>query len=102
LISAINSGKAGTGPGRFRADFDNTLAQEVINKGIDLEFETEVIDIEFNGTDSVTTVKNKNGETKEIHAKFVIDSSGYGRVLPRLLDLKNLQNFLLILRFFLM
>ncbi|MBL7879333.1 MAG: tryptophan 7-halogenase, partial [Chryseobacterium gambrini] len=49
-----------------RADFDNVLAQEVINKGIDLEFETEVIGIEFNGTDSVTTVKNKNGEIKEI------------------------------------
>lgn len=72
-----------------RADFDNTLAQEVINKGVDLEFETEVIDIKFNGSDSVTTVKNKNGETKEIHAKFVIDSSGYGRVLPRLLDLEK-------------
>jgi flavin-dependent dehydrogenase len=66
-----------------RADFDNTLAQEVINKGIDLEFETEVIDIKFDGTDSITTVRNKDGETKEIHAKFVIDSSGYGRVLPR-------------------
>lgn len=72
-----------------RADFDQTLAQEVINKGIDLEFETEVIDIKFDGTDSITTVKNKNGETKEIHAKFVIDSSGYGRVLPRLLDLEK-------------
>lgn len=72
-----------------RADFDNTLAQEVIKKGIDLEFETEVIGIEFNGTDSITTVKNKDGETKEIHAKFVIDSSGYGRVLPRLLDLEK-------------
>lgn len=72
-----------------RADFDQTLAQEVINKGIDLEFENEVIDIQFNGTDSITTVKNKNGETKEIHAKFVIDSSGYGRVLPRLLDLEK-------------
>jgi len=72
-----------------RADFDDILAQEVKNKGIDLEFETEVIDIKFIGTDSVTTVKNKNGKTKEIHAKFVIDSSGYGRVLPRLLDLEK-------------
>ncbi|WP_419869574.1 NAD(P)/FAD-dependent oxidoreductase [Chryseobacterium sp. CT-SW4] len=72
-----------------RADFDDTLAKEVINKGIDLEFETEVVDIRFEGTDSVTTVKNKNGETKEIHAKFVIDSSGYGRVLPRLLNLEK-------------
>ncbi|ASW75600.1 pyridine nucleotide-disulfide oxidoreductase [Chryseobacterium piperi] len=72
-----------------RADFDYTLAHEVINKGIDLEFETEVTDIIFNGTDSITTVKNKDGEIKEIHSKFVIDSSGYGRVLPRLLDLEK-------------
>lgn len=72
-----------------RADFDHTLANEVTNKGIDLEFETEVIDIKFEGTDSITTVKNKDGEIKEIHAKFVIDSSGYGRVLPRLLDLEK-------------
>ncbi|MBP9794368.1 MAG: tryptophan 7-halogenase [Flavobacterium sp.] len=70
-----------------RADFDNTLAQEVIKKGIDLEFETEVTAVTFNGSDSVTTVVDKNGKTKEIHAKFIIDSSGYGRVLPRLLDL---------------
>ncbi|AMA48500.1 NAD(P)/FAD-dependent oxidoreductase [Flavobacterium covae] len=70
-----------------RADFDNTLAEEVIRKGIDLEFETEVLDVVFNGSNSITTVKEKNGESKEIHAKFIIDSSGYGRVLPRLLDL---------------
>lgn len=70
-----------------RADFDNTLAQEVIRKGIDLEFETEVLNVVFNGSDSVTTVKGKDGETREIHAKFIIDSSGYGRVLPRILKL---------------
>lgn len=72
-----------------RADFDNTLAQEVINKGIDLEFETEVIAVEFEGSNSITTVKDKNGILKTIHAKHIIDSSGYGRVLPRLLDLDS-------------
>lgn len=70
-----------------RADFDNTLAQEVIKKGIDLEFETEVLDVVFNGTDSTTTVKDKEGNTRQINAKFIIDSSGYGRVLPRILKL---------------
>jgi flavin-dependent dehydrogenase len=70
-----------------RADFDNTLAQEVIKKGVDLEFETEVLNVVFNGSDSVTTVKDKDGETREINAKFIIDSSGYGRVLPKLLHL---------------
>lgn len=70
-----------------RADFDNTMAQEVIRKGIDLEFESEVISVAFEGKDSTTVVKTKDGTLKEIHAKFIIDSSGYGRVLPRLLDL---------------
>lgn len=72
-----------------REDFDDVMAKEIVKKGIDLEFETEVTGIQFDGSNSVTTVKNINGETKEIHAKFVIDSSGYGRVLPRLLDLEK-------------
>jgi len=70
-----------------RADFDHTMAQEVVRKGIDLEFETEVISVTFDGKNSKTIVKDKEGNLKEIHAKFIIDSSGYGRVLPRLLDL---------------
>lgn len=70
-----------------RADFDNTMAQEVIRKGIDLEFESEVISVSFEGKKSITVVKDVDGNLKEIHANFIIDSSGYGRVLPRLLDL---------------
>ncbi|HBI00785.1 MAG TPA: NAD(P)/FAD-dependent oxidoreductase [Flavobacterium sp.] len=70
-----------------RADFDNTLAQEVIKKGVDLEFESEVISLSFEGKNSTTVIKDKDGNLKEIKAKFIIDSSGYGRVLPRLLDL---------------
>lgn len=70
-----------------RADFDHTMAQEVIRKGVDLEFESEVVEVSFEGKNSKTIVKDKAGNLKEIHAKFIIDSSGYGRVLPRLLDL---------------
>lgn len=70
-----------------RADFDNTLAKEVIKKGVDLEFESEVISVSFEGKNSTTVIKDKDGNLKEIKAKFIIDSSGYGRVLPRLLDL---------------
>lgn len=70
-----------------RADFDNAMAKEVIRKGIDLEFESEVVSVTFEGKNSKTVVKDKEGNLKEVHAKFIIDSSGYGRVLPRLLDL---------------
>ena len=70
-----------------RADFDNTLAQEIVRKGVDVEFESEVLDVQFEGTTSKTIVKDKDGNLKEITAKFIIDSSGYGRVLPRILKL---------------
>lgn len=72
-----------------RADFDNALAQEIVRKGIDLEFETEVTNVVFDGSNSITTVKDVDGNEREIHAKFIIDSSGYGRVLPRMLDLEE-------------
>ncbi|GGH38631.1 pyridine nucleotide-disulfide oxidoreductase [Mangrovimonas yunxiaonensis] len=71
-----------------RADFDNTLAQELIKWGVDIRFQHEVLDVAFDADgNSVTTVKDQAGETYKVNAKFVVDSSGYGRVLPRLLNL---------------
>ncbi len=70
-----------------RADFDNVLAQELIGRGVDITFNQEVVDVIFNNDgSSKTTVKNDEG-TYFINAKYIVDSSGYGRVLPRLLDL---------------
>ncbi len=73
-----------------RADFDNTLAKEIVKKGVDLSFEHEVTAVQFdkNGH-STTTVKDEKGNEYNVKAKFIIDSSGYGRVLPRLLDLEK-------------
>jgi flavin-dependent dehydrogenase len=71
-----------------RADFDNTLAKEIVKKGVDVSFGHEVTAVDFdkNGQ-STTTVKDEDGSEYKVNAKFIIDSSGYGRVLPRLLDL---------------
>jgi len=71
-----------------RADFDKTLTDELQAWGVDIDFEKEVIGVEFNAEgQSITTIKNVTGETSTITAKYIIDSSGFGRVLPRLLDL---------------
>jgi flavin-dependent dehydrogenase len=70
-----------------RAEFDQVLADEVQRMGVEVKFETGVTDIKFNGTDSVTTVEDSNGRKSEIEARFIIDASGYGRVIPRLLNL---------------
>jgi len=83
-----------------RADFDKTLTDELLKNGVDIAFEEEVIDVNFNDDgSSVTSIKNKEGRTNKVEAKFIIDSSGYGRVLPRLLDLENLLNYLISLQY---
>jgi len=70
-----------------RADFDLVVANEVQRQGVEIEFESEVIDVQFTGSNSLTTIQDKNGNNKQIKAKFIIDSSGYGRVLPNLINL---------------
>ena len=70
-----------------RDAFDNALAKEVQKKGVIIDFESTVTNVVFNGSNSETTVVDKEGNEKRISAKFIIDSSGYGRVLPRILDL---------------
>src|SRR5690606_8859522 len=71
-----------------RADFDFALTEELKRKGVDIAFNHEVISVDFNDDgSSKTIVKADNNETFEVRAKFIIDSSGYGRVLPRILNL---------------
>ena len=70
-----------------RDKFDKVIADKVESMGVAIDYESEVIDIQFNGTDSTTIVKDKSGIERKIEAKFIIDSSGYGRVIPKLLDL---------------
>jgi len=71
-----------------RAHFDDVVAKEVQKQGVPIAFETELTDISFheNGH-SIAQVRDADGEAYQIEADFVIDASGYGRVLPRMLDL---------------
>ena len=70
-----------------RDQFDKVIADTVEEMGVDIDYESEVTDIQFNGTNSTTIVKDKRGVKRKIEAKFIIDASGYGRVIPKLLDL---------------
>lgn len=70
-----------------RADFDKTLTDELTKRGVDIDFEKEVTDVHFLDGISTTTILDNKGNTSQIEAKYIIDSSGFGRVLPRLLGL---------------
>lgn len=75
-----------------REEFDTALANSVQKAGVPIEFETTVTDIKFEGTKSFTTVEDIIGNKKIIEADFIIDSSGYGRVIPKLFNLDKPSN----------
>ncbi|MBT9186641.1 NAD(P)/FAD-dependent oxidoreductase [Zobellia russellii] len=73
-----------------RADFDKALTDELQSWGVDIAFEQEVTAVDFSEDgSSSTTIKGIDGKVSTVHAKFIVDSSGFGRVLPRLLDLEK-------------
>lgn len=69
-----------------RSDFDKLLADTVESRGANYHYETTVTAVKFSNDKVLTTVE-KNGEFFEVESKYIIDGSGFGRVLPRLLDL---------------
>lgn len=75
-----------------RGEFDKTLADTCEKMGIPVSYETTVTDIKFNGSDSVTTVEDTDGNKSLIEAKFIVDGSGYGRVIPKLFNMDKPSN----------
>ncbi len=75
-----------------REEFDKILADTVEKMGVPVSYETTVTAIEFNESDSVTTVEDLEGNKSQIEARFIVDGSGYGRVIPRLFNLDKPSN----------
>jgi flavin-dependent dehydrogenase len=73
-----------------RADFDKTLADTCEANGIPVHYETEVTAVQIHDDgSSTTTVRTAGGQSEEINARFIVDGSGYGRVLPTLFGLNK-------------
>jgi flavin-dependent dehydrogenase len=76
-----------------RADFDKALADAVAARGVEILYKHGVTAVNFTPENAFATVEKPDGEKFEVKAKFILDCSGYGRVLPRLLDLELPSNF---------
>ena len=70
-----------------RGIFDKILIDEAAKQGADVRFGHAVTAFDNSGDTARLSVETDNGEAYELNARFVLDASGYGRVLPRLLDL---------------
>jgi flavin-dependent dehydrogenase len=76
-----------------RADFDKLLADQAALQGVEIRYGEAIANVDFNLAKPQLGVQREDGSEYRIEAGFVLDASGYGRVLPRLLDLEAPSNF---------
>src|SRR6266481_401880 len=76
-----------------RADFDKTLADTVAARGVEILYERGVTAVSFQPSHAEVTIEQPDGTQRTVTARFVLDCSGYGRVLPRLLNLEEPSRF---------
>lgn len=76
-----------------RADFDKLLADGAAEQGVTIRYQHTVLEVTEHAEFMRLMVIDDSGETYTIEAKFVLDASGFGRVLPRLLDLEKPSKF---------
>lgn len=70
-----------------RATFDDLLIRCAAQQGADVRF-GHTVNAMKTGDAPVLDVSDEAGNAYQVHARFVLDASGFGRVLPRLLNLE--------------
>ncbi len=79
-----------------RATFDKILADEAEKQGVEIRYEVEITAVsepDAAGRRTLTARDLKSGEVRTIEADFVLDASGFGRTLPKLLKLEEPSKF---------
>ncbi|AJG23757.1 FAD-binding protein [Cupriavidus basilensis] len=76
-----------------RARFDDVLIREAQKQGAEVRFKHQVSAVDLEGEQPCVTVRDPDGKVYQVRARFLLDASGFGRVLPRLLDLESPSNF---------
>ncbi|WP_156830479.1 NAD(P)/FAD-dependent oxidoreductase [Methylobacter marinus] len=76
-----------------RGAFDGLLAQEAERMGVEIRWQQEVLAADFSADRPKLAVRDAAGESLICEADFVLDASGFGRILPKLLDLESPSGF---------
>lgn len=89
--------KTAEGPGTTwqvrRAQFDHLLAQQAAQYGAEIRYGHTVTAVDVSAEHPMLTVQDEQQNSYQIQAKFLLDASGFGRVLPKLLDLESPSDF---------
>ncbi len=76
-----------------RAEFDQILAREAARHGAVVRHEVEITAIELGDGGPTVTARSAAGDVEVHRPRFVLDASGFGRTLARLLDLEKPSGF---------
>lgn len=76
-----------------RASFDQLLAEQAQKQGVDIRYQHTVTAVDLESVQPLLSITDENNIVYQIQADFILDASGYGRVLPRLLDLEQPSDF---------
>ncbi|MFW9079225.1 NAD(P)/FAD-dependent oxidoreductase [Pseudomonas sp. P2757] len=76
-----------------RADFDKLLADQAALQGVEIRYGETIVSVDFQRPKPQLNVQREDGSEYLVEADFVLDASGYGRVLSRLLDLEAPSDF---------
>lgn len=76
-----------------RARFDQLLALEAARLGAEVRHGHEIVAVDVGGARPRVTTKDPAGAFYQVEAGFLLDASGFGRVLPRLLQLESPSGF---------
>ncbi|MEO9493237.1 MAG: NAD(P)/FAD-dependent oxidoreductase [Vibrio splendidus] len=85
--------KFSAGPGTTfqvqRGAFDKVLADTAEAQGVTIDYQHELMGINFTEDSTILDVQVLDGERYQLEAQYVLDGSGFGRVLPKKLDLEE-------------
>ncbi|MFA0671260.1 NAD(P)/FAD-dependent oxidoreductase [Vibrio splendidus] len=85
--------KFSAGPGTTfqvqRGAFDKVLADTAEAQGVTIDYQHELMGINFTEDSTILDVQVLDGERYQLEAQYVLDGSGFGRVLPKMLDLEE-------------
>jgi len=61
--------------------------------GAEIRYRHEVTAVDLEGDRPRVSARDADGNEYQVEARFILDASGFGRTLPRLLDLETPSNF---------
>jgi flavin-dependent dehydrogenase len=76
-----------------RARFDQLLADEAARQGVEIRYEVRVTAVHADATLPRVQARDAAGNEYDVAARFILDASGFGRTLPRLLGLETPSDF---------